>query len=143
MTSPSAIPTVDLSPFTGDEKDGRPFTDTDRENAGKALVAACHSLGFVNITGHGLTKPEISQAFGWVRRLFDLPLSDKMKAPHPPTAMPHRGYSGLGQEKVYSKADVAHGETGEDLRKVLDFKARPLNLICECLVATPFHTYVR
>ena len=51
-----------------------------------------------------------------------------MKAPHPPTALPHRGYSGLGVEKVYSKAerdeDEATNGQGAALRKIEDFKVR-------------------
>jgi isopenicillin N synthase-like dioxygenase len=129
MPSPShtgarTIATVDLSPFT--EKFRHSFQDSERLKAGRALVEACHSLGFVKITGHGVTKQEIDEAFAWTKRLFDLPYAEKMKAPHPAGNMPHRGYSGLGQEKVYSKADMenhaANGNIGKEIRKISDFK---------------------
>ncbi|KAI1136546.1 Clavaminate synthase-like protein [Hypoxylon sp. FL0543] len=118
-----AIATVDVSPFTTRAK----YPDSDRLKAGKALVEALHALGFVKITGHGITKDEIQEALAWTKRLFDLPYEDKMKAPHPPGPMPHRGYSGIGKEKVYSQADVkAHDTAGNDLaqelRKISDFK---------------------
>lgn len=49
-----------------------------------------------------------------------------MKAPHPPTANPHRGYSAPGVEKVYSADDRRNaekeGRDGESLRKIDDFK---------------------
>ncbi|KAJ4420983.1 hypothetical protein N0V82_004025 [Gnomoniopsis sp. IMI 355080] len=92
-----------------------------------ALVEALHSFGFAKVSGYGMTRQEVDEALGWVKKLFDLPTNEKMKAPHPPTPMPHRGYSGIGKEKVYSQDDVAahtNGETdtGRELRKVTDFK---------------------
>ncbi|KAK4220664.1 hypothetical protein QBC38DRAFT_172271 [Podospora fimiseda] len=118
----STITTVDLSPFT--------TTSTDKDariKSAHALVETCHSHGFVKIKGHGVSKQEIDEAFIWTKKLFDLPTSEKMKAPHPASNMPHRGYSGLGQEKVYSKDDVSTqsadtGKVGEQLRKISDFK---------------------
>ncbi|KAK1758883.1 Clavaminate synthase-like protein [Echria macrotheca] len=120
-----AIATVDLSPFFASEESAT-NTAQERLAAGSALVQACHDLGFVIIKGHGLSKQEIDDAFSWTTKLFDLPFEEKMKAPHPPGNMPHRGYSGIGKEKVYSAADL--GEQTEDadvaqqLRKISDFK---------------------
>lgn len=116
--------TVDLSPFFTEA--GRAPPDSARIEAGKALVEALHSFGFVKVVGHGLSKQEIDEALGWTKKLFDLPYEDKMKAPHPPGPMPHRGYSGLGKEKVYSKDDVeatsSDSDVGKVLRKISDFK---------------------
>ncbi|KAK7750555.1 hypothetical protein SLS62_007531 [Diatrype stigma] len=116
--------TVDLSPFFTEA--GRALPDSARTEAGKALIEALHSFGFVKVVGHGLSKHEIDSALGWTKKLFDLPYEDKMKAPHPPGPMPHRGYSGLGQEKVYSKDDVkatsSSADVGKVLRKISDFK---------------------
>ncbi|GAB1312374.1 Leucoanthocyanidin dioxygenase [Madurella fahalii] len=120
-TPVTTIPTVNISPFTNPAS-----TDAERLGAGQALVAALHRLGFAKITGHGLAGQEMDDAFAWVKRLFDLPVEDKMKAPHPAAPMPHRGYSGLGSEKVYSMEDlesqVAGGKPEQELRKVEDFK---------------------
>ena len=114
--------TVDISPFTTDADDEQ------RRVAGVALVKSLHEYGFVKVTGHGVSTQEIQEALGWLKKLFDLPLEDKMKAPHPPGPFPHRGYSGIGQEKVYSQDDVeAHrdeGDVGKSLRKISDFKVR-------------------
>ncbi|OTA57163.1 Clavaminate synthase-like protein [Hypoxylon sp. EC38] len=118
------IATVDVSPFT---TEARRLPDSERLKAGQALVAALHDLGFVKVTGHGISKDEVHEAFAWTKKLFDLPYEDKMKAPHPDGPMPHRGYSGIGKEKVYSQADVKnHDSVGNnvarELRKISDFK---------------------
>lgn len=99
-----------------------------RVTSAKVLVEALHSFGFAKVTGHGLSHTEVSEALGWVQKLFALPYDEKMKAPHPAGPMPHRGYSGIGKEKVYSQEDIdSHtgnndGDTGHELRKISDFK---------------------
>ncbi|KAI1371319.1 Clavaminate synthase-like protein [Hypoxylon crocopeplum] len=119
-----AVATVDVSPFTTEA--GRSLPDSERLEAGQALVNALHNLGFVKVIGHGIKSEEIRDALEWTKRLFDLPYDDKMKAPHPPGPMPHRGYSGLGKEKVYSQTDVkahsASADVSQELRKISDFK---------------------
>ena len=117
----SEIPTVDFTCFG----DG---TLEARQEAARALRDACTRLGAVHLTGIGLPEDRLHEAFAWSKKLFDLSMEDKMKAPHPPTAMPHRGYSGPGLEKVYSKAerdqDEAARRDGATLRKIEDFKVR-------------------
>ena len=125
---PQAIATVDLSPFfTGEQSATN--TAQQRLAAGHALVEACHDLGFVTVKGHGLSKQEIGDAFAWTKRLFDLPVEEKMKAPNPPGNMPHRGYSGIGKEKIYSPDDLGRhtgkANVGQQLRKISDFKVFP------------------
>ncbi|KAF8303107.1 Clavaminate synthase-like protein [Clavulina sp. PMI_390] len=101
MTSTrQTIPTIDLSPFTTDKTDDT--QSTGQLEAAKSLVQALHRFGFVKIVGHGFSMQELEEALGWAKRLFALPYEEKMKAPHPPTPIPHRGYSGLGREKVYN-----------------------------------------
>lgn len=118
------IAVVDLSPFV--DNPGLPLPGSDQLQEGRALVEALHSLGFVQITGHGLSQQEIEDALSWTKTLFDLPYAEKMKAPHPPGPIPHRGYSGIEREKVYSQADVKAyddvTDVGQSLRKISDFK---------------------
>jgi isopenicillin N synthase-like dioxygenase len=118
-----SVTTVDVSPFV-DPSAG----DSQRLVAGRALVEALHRYGFVKVTGHGITTAEVREALGWIKKLFDLPYDEKMKAPHPPGPFPHRGYSGIGREKVYSQAEIlAHADSedvGKSLRKITDFKVR-------------------
>jgi isopenicillin N synthase-like dioxygenase len=115
--------TVDISPFSTDSSAAQ------RLAAGQALVQSLHRYGFVKVTGHGFVKEDIDEALAWIKKMFDLPVSDKMKAPHPPGRFPHRGYSGVGQEKVYSQDELAthdaNGDVSQSLRKILDFKVRP------------------
>ncbi|KAI1653339.1 Clavaminate synthase-like protein [Daldinia decipiens] len=118
------IETVDISLFITETSDS--LADLERLRSGQALVRALHNLGFVKVAGHGIEKHEIETAFAWTKKLFDLPYEDKMRAPHPPSSMPHRGYSGIGKEKVYSPADVeangAVANPAKALRKISDFK---------------------
>ncbi|KAI9711038.1 MAG: hypothetical protein M1820_002476 [Bogoriella megaspora] len=120
MQPQSPMRTIDISLFTS------VHDISGREDAAKSLVEACHELGFVNIVGHGLPPEAIKEAFVWTQRLFDLSLEDKMKAPHPATQTPHRGYSGIGKEKVYSQKEASEADNRIDprdsLRKIEDYK---------------------
>lgn len=105
--------------------DLRPFNETtstpeQRQSAATSLVEACHSLGFVAIRNIGIEDTLLQEAFDWSKKLFALSMEDKMKAPHPPSAMPHRGYSAPGVEKVYSNDEA--GTDGSSLREISDFK---------------------
>ncbi|KAK4210213.1 Clavaminate synthase-like protein [Rhypophila decipiens] len=125
------VQTVDLSAFTTSNSDVSTL-DRERVHAAKDLVEACRTQGFVKIRGHGLTQAEVDDAFTWVKRLFDLPEEEKLRAPHPPGNMPHRGYSGIGLEKVYSIKDLPEygsdktprhrSKVSQELRKSSDFK---------------------
>ncbi|RDW61360.1 hypothetical protein BP5796_11252 [Coleophoma crateriformis] len=114
------IPTVDLSAFV------TATNEAAKQEAADKLVQVCHRLGFVAITGHGISKALLAEAFAWSKKLFDLPLEEKMKAPHPVEATPHRGYSHPGKEKVYGYDDLNEKEVndskGQSLRKIPDFK---------------------
>ncbi|KAH9904400.1 hypothetical protein F4778DRAFT_61393 [Xylariomycetidae sp. FL2044] len=122
MTSPlpqiqpssSKVPVVDLSSFSTD-------ATADRLDAARILVQTLRQYGFVQISGHGLSRLEVQEALGWAKKLFDLPTEEKMKAPHPPSNTHHRGYSGISQEKVYTQADLEAQGSG-DLRKISDYK---------------------
>ncbi|KAI1401789.1 Clavaminate synthase-like protein [Hypoxylon fuscum] len=118
------VPTIDLSIFTAESLQQIP--NEQRVKIGKCLVETLHRFGFIKITGHGVPKRDIDEALAWTKILFDLPLEEKMKAPHPPGPMPHRGYSSIGKEKVYSQSDVGNhkesGNVGQSLRKTSDFK---------------------
>jgi isopenicillin N synthase-like dioxygenase len=54
------------------------------------------------------------------KKFFDLPESTKQLAPHPPGGSHHRGYSGLGLEKV--SQNVFDKEKLDALRAVPDVK---------------------
>ncbi|KAI6311862.1 hypothetical protein MCOR34_005859 [Pyricularia oryzae] len=74
-----------------------------------ALVSDLRQHGFARLVNHGVPAVDIDRAFETAstplcalasRRFFELPVDDKLKAPHPPTANPHRGYSAFGIENV-------------------------------------------
>jgi isopenicillin N synthase-like dioxygenase len=124
---PRTIPTVDLTPFTTNAEPPS-LLDSQRLKAGKALVETLHDFGFVKVTGHGFSKREIDEALDWTKKLFDLPEEDKMKAPHPAGGMPHRGYSSIGKEKIYSEADAkvpgSDDNVSQESRNISDYKVR-------------------
>jgi isopenicillin N synthase-like dioxygenase len=81
------------------------------------LVASLREFGFVKLVNHGVPVEAIETAFETVspimnrawnvstnsfqsRNFFRLPLEEKNKSPHPPTANPHRGFTAFGIENV-------------------------------------------
>ncbi|GME51075.1 hypothetical protein GTA08_BOTSDO04024 [Neofusicoccum parvum] len=112
-TTDSPVPIVDFGPFyTGD-------------NAAKKAVAeqldeALHTVGFMYLKNHGVPQEKVDGAFEWSKRFFDLPTETKMLAPHPPGGSHHRGYSGVGIEKV--SQHVFDADDIQTLRQVPDVK---------------------
>lgn len=56
----------------------------EKKEVAKDLAEACRGVGFVYIVNHGVTPELLDEAFGWSKKLFDLPEEKKMLAPHPP-----------------------------------------------------------
>ncbi|OCL06357.1 putative leucoanthocyanidin dioxygenase [Glonium stellatum] len=102
------VPVVDLSPFTS----GGDFES--RRRAAIDLAEKGQINGCVGITGHGVTSERLKEAFAVTKKLFDLPYEEKMKAPHPDSTTPHRGYSGTGREKGAAKTAL---ETTDEAQK--------------------------
>lgn len=109
----SPVPIVDFGPFyTGD--------DTAKKAVAEQLDEALHTVGFVYLKNHGVPQEKVDGAFEWSKRFFDLPTEVKMLAPHPPGGSHHRGYSGLGIEKV--SQHVFDEDAISALREVPDVK---------------------
>lgn len=117
IESKATLPVVDLTPFLHDS------TLEERQATARELVAACHDVGFVYITGHGVPQETLDEAFAMSKKFYALPTAEKMKAPHPPGWAVHRGYSWPGLEKVSNalSADDAKDEA-DKLRDIQDFK---------------------
>ena len=115
----SSVPVVDFSAFSYGSDVER------RERTARALAEYCHLNGFVGITGHGVPMELLERAFSMSKRLFDLPLEDKLKAPHPEGMTPHRGYSGVGREQAGAKGalDTDDKDKKDSLLKTSDYKA--------------------
>lgn len=128
----SQIPIVDFSGFDGHPEvrlvlvnDVRPSADsTTSQRTGKELYTACKDVGFAYLVGC-FDEQRVDEMFDWVgptdirwgkggadaslsqsRKFFELSEELKQKAPHPPEGWKHRGYSGIGLEKI-SKVDVS------------------------------------
>lgn len=126
----SSIPTADISPFIGrSDVEGRLA-------AAKALAASVRVHGCAAITGHGLREDVLQDAFATMRRLFDMPVSEKMKAPHPDSPTPHRGYLAKTVEKS-GKLGAVHSKSESEkafLEKALDWKVvHVFQLATRCL----------
>ena len=120
------IPVVDLSPFQSG------ISEKSKE-AAQSFTNACHRLGFVYITGHGVPEELLDEAFAWSKKLYELDHEEKMKAPHPTAPMPHRGYSPPGLEKIAEYADNHPGDAAVEkkdrpVKKVGEFKVQSLRV---------------
>ena len=117
----SSVPTLDLSPFIHSGTDLEQRQKTARE-----LAEYCHRNGCIGITGHGVSVELLERAFDMSKRLFDLSLEDKMKAPHPEGMTPHRGYSGFGREQGGAKGALDTNKRGlkEEVLRSADYKVR-------------------
>ena len=117
-TSAQTIPTVDISAFTS----GGSLES--RQEAAREFARCCQPHGCVGITGHSVPLELLEEAFQTSKRLFGLPLEEKMKAPHPDGTTPHRGYSATGREKAAGKAaaDTDDNVLKEELMKISDYK---------------------
>ncbi|KAL4794038.1 hypothetical protein BDV19DRAFT_204511 [Aspergillus venezuelensis] len=92
ITSPS-IPIIDLEPArTGGQEE--------LNKVAQEVYQAFKHVGFAYIKNHGIPQDLVDEAFNWSSKFFALPSTEKNKAPHPPEGWYHRGYSGIGREKV-------------------------------------------
>ncbi|KAI1488886.1 hypothetical protein F5X96DRAFT_643323 [Biscogniauxia mediterranea] len=112
----NSIPVVDLGAWLHGSPD-------DKKRIASELTDACRRVGFVYVINHGVPDELLEAAFGWSKKLFDLPKEKKMLAPHPPGPSVHRGYSWPGLEKV-SQIIFKEGEEDKEAenRKVSDVK---------------------
>ncbi|KAI1639065.1 hypothetical protein F4809DRAFT_597477 [Biscogniauxia mediterranea] len=112
----NGIPVVDLGAWLHGSPD-------DKKRIASELTDACRRVGFVYVINHGVPDELLEAAFGWSKKLFDLPKEKKMLAPHPPGPSVHRGYSWPGLEKV-SQIIFKEGEEDKEAenRKVSDVK---------------------
>ncbi|OHE97211.1 hypothetical protein CORC01_07465 [Colletotrichum orchidophilum] len=111
----SNIPLIDLGALIEDNANPEAAL-----KAGNNLVEAFRVSGFAHVKNHGIPEKTIESAFQWSEKFFSLPQSEKDKAPHPREGWWHRGYSGIGREKVSQM--VFDAEQISELRKIPDFK---------------------
>ena len=82
-SSSSAIPIIDLSPWTTSNS-STSASSASQDEARQAVVdqvaAACVHVGFLAVTAHGVDPTVIQQALTASRTFFDLPDQEKMRA---------------------------------------------------------------
>ncbi|RXK81021.1 isopenicillin N synthase family dioxygenase [Filimonas effusa] len=101
-----AIPVVDLSYFTGGDKEKKSaFT----EQLGKAY----ESVGFVAVKNHGIPDKLISELYEYVQQFFALPL-EKKRLYEIPGLAGQRGYTSFGREH-------AKGSEAADLKEFFQY----------------------
>jgi isopenicillin N synthase-like dioxygenase len=102
--SGKAVPVIDISPyFSGDIRQ--------RKEVAALVNRACRTIGFLVITGHGVSDELIERTGELTRKFFDLPLSIKQKYKAAP-----RGYSAIGASALaYTSGD---DDSAPDFREV-------------------------
>ncbi|KAI8677631.1 hypothetical protein LRP88_00057 [Fusarium phalaenopsidis] len=110
-----AIPVIDFAPLLSDDSQHETYA-----KSGKEIFHAFKHVGFAYIKNHAVPQEMVDEAFGWSKKFFDLPQEEKEKVPHPPEGWYHRGYSGIGREKVTQMVFDEAGIAQE--RKKPDFK---------------------
>ncbi|KAL4805121.1 hypothetical protein BDV18DRAFT_152968 [Aspergillus unguis] len=119
----ASIPIIDLAPALS----GNPNDTTAVANE---IYQAFKHVGFAYIKNHSVAENLVNEAFEWAcdlffpcpsAKFFALPSSEKNKAPHPPEGWYHRGYSGIGREKVvqmvFDDAGIAQRRAVPDVKE--------------------------
>ena len=102
-----AVPVIDIGPYRG---------GADKAGVARAVDAACRSIGFLVISGHGIAPELIERTRATGQAFFDLPLDEKRRVARPSPAVT-RGYIGMEQESVGRSRDP--GATAGDLNESL------------------------
>jgi isopenicillin N synthase-like dioxygenase len=84
------VPVIDIAPYFSDDPSAKLAV-------AKQIDQACRDIGFLVITGHGVSHSLIDHVYGVSREFFDLPISEKMKCRRPAPDQV-RGYARLGSE---------------------------------------------
>ncbi|MCU1374856.1 MAG: 2OG-Fe(II) oxygenase [Actinomycetia bacterium] len=91
VTQQRAIPTVDISPYLAG-------TDEGKRAVAEAVDAACRSVGFLIITGHGVDPALVQEMRDVSFEFFRLPEDEKLRVKMPSDR--YRGYTSPGSESL-------------------------------------------
>lgn len=114
------IPSVDIGPFLADPASAA------AEDIVKDVRAACKSTGFLQITGHGISKTTQQTAFDAARRFFALPFDQKKKL-DASKAVGHRGYDVLASQ-AYGEGIMSDVKEVRACLQPADFAGRGIKL---------------
>ena len=108
------IPVIDIAPF----RDG-----TKRAEVARAVSAACETIGFFVITGHGIPTAVLERLIAEARAFFDQPTDAKTRIKRHGTRFGGPTYVPLNSESL----GALDGKTGQaDLKESLDVAPRHL-----------------
>jgi isopenicillin N synthase-like dioxygenase len=92
------VPVIDISRYFGGGL-------TDKRAVAREIDAACRSIGFLVITGHGVPEALVEETHRQVRRMFDLPVAEKLKYGSTGNGA-YRGYRAMEHSVLaYSRGD--------------------------------------
>ena len=116
ITTFRAIPLVNLSDYeTGDATTRQAFIDQ--------LATAFRGIGFVGVTGHGISQELIDDFYAAAKKFFALDVEDKRKY-EIAGAAGQRGYTSFGKEKA-KQSEVA------DLKEFFQIGQETINMTAE------------
>lgn len=96
------IPLIDLSPILCPSS-----STSSRSNIVQAVASACQNYGFFQLTGHGISLSLQEEALRCAKRLFDLPLQEKLDISMSTSyGLSKRGYEAVGGQKLDKKPDT-------------------------------------
>ena len=99
MSTPHALPLLDLSPFAADESspEAQAFVDELRE--------VVHTVGFLYVTGHGVDPELATRIHDVTRAFFALPEADRLEIENVNSPQ-FRGYTRFGHEVTNGRVDL-------------------------------------
>lgn len=97
------IPTINIAPYLEN-----PVSEAAAQIV-KEVRDACMSVGFFSLVGHGIPRTVQDDLFEAAKKLFSLPLDEKLALKHP--ILKNRGYELIGSQSLQE-------ETLPDLKEV-------------------------
>lgn len=138
MTTATRIPTIDLTPFAT----GAPLPSPAAEAVAADIDAALREVGFLSVTGHGLTDDVKRALFDQMRTFFALPAAEKEKIAIGKSAH-HRGYVGFATETLEGALGGDEDSVGEvlagDMKETIDTGTEHGPDHPEVVAGTPLH----
>lgn len=86
------IPVIDFSPFLTDDVEGK-------QRVAQEIYRACHQVGFLYLTHHGIPQEAIAHTFNQSRQFFALPDEEKQAIAWS-NETSNRGYVGMERERL-------------------------------------------
>ena len=106
-----------------------PVVDLAAADAPERLDAACRSIGFMSIVGHGVPGPVIDEMLAETDEFFALPLAEKLSLRSPSPGI-NRGYAAKGTEGLTYSLGVAifGGFTPAIITALISWTAQPVSV---------------